>query len=309
MADHTIAALLLLGGALACLVGGLLAIAGVDRAPSAAERLVVLLAAGRPGLTIRQHGRSRLAANWAPRFITVRLARADLNLGRWTLALGLAVAGLLLVLAGVFGGPWAAAGSLGIEVTGTLVALDRLAVWAMAGLFRALPTYLDNVRQLVAIGNSLQQSVEKAAEAAPDELRRHLRITLHQLRHGAALADSLEALAERLDVIELHMLAASVQTNLRFGGRMSEVLNNLARVFRDRQRVERELRAATAETRFSAIILTALPVVVAVYLLVTNAGYLQWFIDTESGRTLLGLCVGLQVAGILLMRRIIRVEY
>lgn len=309
MTDQTVAALLLLGASIACLLGGLLAMSGLDHAPSAAERLADLLADTRPGLGTTQRRRWRLAANWAPRYITVRLARADLEIRRRVVALGLVVVVLLTGGAATYGGPWWAAGVAAALAVGALVVLDRLAARVMAGLFRALPTYLDNVRQLVAIGNSLQQAVEKAAEAAPTELRRHLRITLHQLRHGAPLADSLESMATRLDVVELHMLAASVQANLRFGGRMSEVLNNLAKVFRDRQRVERELRAATAETRFSALILTALPVLVGAYLMFTNAGYLMWFIDTENGRLMLGICLGLQAAGLLLMRRIVRVDY
>ena len=77
---------------------------------------------------------------------------------------------------------------------------------------------------------------------------------IRRIDNGAPIPDAVTWLAARLEVPELHMLATAIETNFRYGGRMSVVLANLVQILRDRARVGRELKAATAEIRFSAIV-------------------------------------------------------
>ncbi len=132
---------------------------------------------------------------------------------------------------------------------------------------------------------------------------------LRRVQYGAPPGDSVAWLAERLDVIELHMLAAAIQTNARFGGRISTVLANLTQILRDRARVERELHSATAETRMSALVLGALPVVVAAFIGVTNPSYIAFFLDVPQGHKMIAIALGMEVAGVLIMRRIMRIDF
>ena len=118
-------------------------------------------------------------------------------------------------------------------------------------------------RKMLATGNSVQQALTRRdRENANPHMQRYLEPMIRRMQNGAAVGDSSTWLAERLDVLELHMFATAIQTNIRYGGRLSAaVLANLITVLRDRRaRRPAELKAATSETRMSALILGALPI-------------------------------------------------
>jgi tight adherence protein B len=244
-----------------------------------------------------------------PRAIRVQIARADLSLQPRTVGLAGAGAMLLCALVGWRLGWIAVMALLGFMILAVAVWLYRLVSGRIAAFVAGLPYFLDNVRQLMVVGNSLQQAVEKAALNTPLSVHRYLAPMTRRMQSGAAVGESITWLANRLDVLELHMLATAVQTNLRYGGRMSTVLGNLVGTLRDRARAMRELGSATAETRASGVVLGSLPVIAALGIGLTNFSYVQFFLDTTQGHHLLAVAVTLQILGTLAMRRIMRLDY
>jgi tight adherence protein B len=274
------------------------------------QRLASLRA---PAEEIEELTSPRQQAHWlmlhAPRFIRLGLARAGLTLQwRSVMLFGLIAAvacALATMLAGVVIGVVALVAALGLA----LGLFQMVASRRLAAFIEGLPMYLDGTRQLVMVGNSLQQAMVKAGEGCSPGVARHLAPLLRRVQFGAPPGDSVAWLAERLDIIELHMLAAAIQTNARFGGRISNVLTNLTQILRDRARVERDLRSATSETRMSALILSALPIVVAILISFTNPSYIAFFRDEPVGQRLLCIALGMEVVGVLVMRRIMRIEF
>jgi tight adherence protein B len=116
-------------------------------------------------------------------------------------------------------------------------------------------------------------------------------------------------LAEQLDMQELIVFGTAVQTNMRYGGRLSSILANLSQLFRDAARVQRELKAATGEVRLSGIILSCLPLGTASILAMMNPRYMSYFIANPSGHKLGAIALGLQLIGVMVMRRIMRLDY
>jgi tight adherence protein B len=239
----------------------------------------------------------------------LRFARAGLSMSRRSV-IGLAAVLSFLAVAVEL--------AIGVKAATTAVLFPLAVGWLLLNavakrnhrrFLEALPGYLDNVRQLVIVGNSLQQAMERAAEDGNEALLRYLRPMRLRLQSGASLTESLTVLADRFDIVELHTLAAAVQTNLRFGGKMSELLAGLIRFFRDRRRIERELRGATAETRATIWVLASLPALIALDLFFTNQNYREFYLFSQPGHHLLALITGVEAAGILVMRRIARVDF
>jgi len=73
--------------------------------------------------------------------------------------------------------------------------------------------------------------------------------------------------------------------------------------------VGRELKAATAEIRFGAIVLGCMPFAAAVIIALVERDYMLFFVETEQGMRLAGIALGLQIVGIVIMRRIMRLEF
>ncbi|WP_395677151.1 type II secretion system F family protein [Inquilinus sp.] len=244
-----------------------------------------------------------------PRLFQLWQARADVSLPLHLVGIGVvAVAALGAGLA------WLVDPVVGLVVAVVLLLVAVFALWQLAtrrlnAFIEVLPFFLDAVRQLLIAGNSMQQALFKAADNASPAMLRYLQPMIRRVNNGAAIPDSLRWLATRLDVPELYMLATAVETNFRYGGRMSVVLANLIQILRDRARVGRELKAATAEIRFGAIVLGCMPFAAAAIMAVLQPNYLMFFVETEPGIRLAVIAISLQVVGLLVMRRIMRLEF
>ena len=173
----------------------------------------------------------------------------------------------------------------------------------------ALPYYIDGVRQLQSVGNSLSQSLERALPDAPPVVRSYFGQAIRRMEMGAPAGETLHQLASRLQIAEVSMLAAAVKTNLRFGGSVSTVLTNLAHILRERVRVKRELAAATSESKVSAKVLIAMPLLCMGMLFLINPAYIDFFAHDHRGHRLMLVAVSLQLTGILVIRRLMRLEF
>ncbi|MGO4128808.1 type II secretion system F family protein [Inquilinus sp. YAF38] len=251
-----------------------------------------------------------------PRLLRLWLARADLapSPPRLLIAAGLLLAGVIAGLAWLFSPIAAAAVAAAVPACGLYI-LANLASRRLNAFIASLPMFLDAVRQLLMVGNSTQQALLKAAENASPPLQRYLQPMIRRINNGAPIPEAVSWLANRLEVPELYMLATAIETNFRFGGRLSVVLANLVQILRDQARVGRELKAATAEIRFSAIVLGLIPIIAAAMLGfaamigIVNPSYLLFFVEAEQGPRLAAIAIGLQLLGILIMRRLMRLEF
>jgi tight adherence protein B len=248
-------------------------------------------------------------AQGGPDFLQLWLTRADITVPPQILVVmaGAVIAAVAVAvwLAGIIAG----AATLVVLVLAGVYGLWRLASRRLGAFIEGLPYFLDALRQLLVVGNSVQQGLLKAADNAGPGMQRYLGPLIRRINNGASIPESIQWLAQRLEVPELHMLATAVETNFRYGGRMSVVLANLIQILRSRSRVERELKAATAEIRFGAIVLGLMPLTAAGLIGLIQPSYMMFFVNTEQGHRLAAIAVGLQIIGTVVMRRIMRLEF
>lgn len=176
-------------------------------------------------------------------------------------------------------------------------------------LTEAMPLYLDAVRQLQAVGNSLPQALERALADAPEILQSYFAPAARRLAMGAPVGETMQQLADRLQVPEVSMLAAAIRTNLRYGGSIAGVFSNLAHILRERLRIRRELVAATSEAKVSSRVLITMPLLAMVGLVAMNPAYIDFFIHDERGKSLSMWAIGLELAGVLVIRRMLRLQF
>jgi tight adherence protein B len=92
------------------------------------------------------------------------------------------------------------------------------------------------------------------------------------------------------------------------GGNLAEILQNIAHTIRERVRIKQEVRTLTAQGRLSGIIISLLPFALAVFLFFSNPDYIMVLFRHPVGLFMLGLGLAAQIIGIILIRRIIRIE-
>lgn len=249
------------------------------------------------------------AAGWLPSFLERKLARAGWEPSRRQLMAGAAVMALAVLAATALAGIPAGVLSAVTLALLVLVALEYRAGVRVRLLSECMLGFLERMRQLLSVGNSLSVALERAVENSPPIVIQCLTPTLRRIANGSGVAESLERAAAEMDLYELHLLATATRTNLRFGGSMTAILRNIIENIRRRASIERELRANTTQIRASAWVLALLPILVATLVILTNRDYSRWFLATEKGHYMLAYAVFSQIAGAVCMRTIIRTRY
>src|SRR5438477_2979470 len=92
------------------------------------------------------------------------------------------------------------------------------------------------------------------------------------------------------------------------GGNLSEILDNLANVVRERFKIRRQVRVHTAHGRFTGYVLLALPASLAVALSFINPDLMRLLFQERMGQMLLTGAIVLQTIGFFWIRQVIRIE-
>jgi len=197
----------------------------------------------------------------------------------------------------------------GLLVLSAIATVDYIAAKRMNALSAAMTGFLDRIRQLLIVGNSLSVSLQRATQNSQPIVVEFMTPTIRRIGNGAGVAESVNQLADELDLHELRLFGAAIETNLRFGGSLAAVIANLIENMRRRSAIDREVRANTSQIRASAWILGLLPLFACAVVMLKNPGYMGYFIHTSTGNKLLLYAFISEAIGAFLMRTIVRVNY
>jgi len=170
------------------------------------------------------------------------------------------------------------------------------------------PAYLDRVRKLVEVGNSLNNAMQKALPYAKPRVVAYIAPAMRRHELGVPLATALDIQAKQLGISEISQLALVAYVNSRYGGSLRDSMTHIARVERDRARANRELQALTAEVRASAKVFVALPTLVAGAIFAIHPTYISFFVEDPMGPLILAFCAVSMLIGLSIMRRMSRIE-
>ncbi|MDX5329202.1 MAG: type II secretion system F family protein [Marinobacter sp.] len=173
-------------------------------------------------------------------------------------------------------------------------------------IFEELPGILDGMLRSISVGRSVEQSIVNAfSDASPvfDPMVFRLKNAVSQGRDYTLV---LDAFARFYQVPAFTQIAIALRTSSRFGSSVKPVLFEVAKAIRSQQELRREFMAATAETRFTAIVFAIMPPGLAVYMVVLNEQFSEKLLHSEVGHTLLMVSGGLQLLGIVMIWNLIR---
>lgn len=199
----------------------------------------------------------------------------------------------------------------GMALVAVLLAIGWLLLVQKAARRRAkiieqLPSFLENTIRVLAAGNTLDEALSSASREAPEPIKPLFVSIGRQVRLGAPLETVLMEMAEIHQLRDLKIMALAASINRKFGGSLRNVLRSLIAGIRARENAARELRALTAETRFSALVLALIPVALMFYIVWQNPHYYVQMWAEASGRGLLAGSVILQIAGVLVIWRMMK---
>ncbi len=161
-----------------------------------------------------------------------------------------------------------------------------------AAFINQLPDALDVVVRSLRSGHPVPTAMGLVGREMPDPIGSEFGITIDEMTYGLELPRALVNLSERVGVADLSLLVTAVSIQSGTGGNLSEVLNNLSKVLRDRFQLRRKVRSISAEGRFSAYGLTILPIAIFFAIYLQNPKYYTDAWESPIFKlAIVGLCV------------------
>jgi tight adherence protein B len=179
----------------------------------------------------------------------------------------------------------------------------------MAKFEEQFPEAIDLLARSLRAGHALTTALQLAAEEMPDPVGPEFQLLFDRQNYGMSLPDALREFAQRVPLLDARFFVTAVLIQRETGGNLSGVLDNLSNVIRERFTVKRQIRVLSAHGRITGWVLGMLPPIVGALLFLISPDLMSPMITDPIGNLMLAVGFGLQVIGVLIIRRIIDVEY
>ena len=146
------------------------------------------------------------------------------------------------------------------------------------------------------------------ADELPAPVGPEFKKTFDQQNFGLPLKDALNELADRIALLDVRFFVTAVLIQRDTGGNLSEILDNLAHVVRERFKILRQVRVHTAHGRFTGYVLLALPAFLSVALMWINPEHMGLLFTERMGHIMVAGALVLQTIGYFWIRQVIKIE-
>ena len=170
------------------------------------------------------------------------------------------------------------------------------------------PEALDLIARALKAGHAFATGLKMAADELEEPVGPEFRKTFDEQNFGLPLKDALENLTLRLPILDVRFFATAVLIQRETGGNLSEILENLAHVVRERFKILRQVRVYTAHGRLTGYVLLALPAVLGIALSFINPDHMNMLFRERMGQILLMVAMGMQIAGYIWIKQVVKIE-
>ena len=170
------------------------------------------------------------------------------------------------------------------------------------------PNALDIIVRAVKSGLPLNDAIRLIANESPEPVRTEFRRIIDSQQMGMSIPDATVRMSETMPCAEAGFFGIVIQIQSQAGGNLSEALGNLSRVLRDRKKMKAKVQALSMEAKASAVIIGALPFVVAFLVYLSSPNYIMPLFTTSTGNLIIGCSLVWMSIGILVMRKMMNFE-
>jgi tight adherence protein B len=205
--------------------------------------------------------------------------------------------------------PWQAMALL----AGSMALVPRIAVRLLRSRWRRrltdqLPDALALWAGLLRAGQAMAPALTQLTSRQADPLGAELRLVLSQYRLGVGLDVAVAQFRDRVSVPDLRMLATLLRAQRELGGNLAEALDRLAAMLRSRLAMQARIRSLTAQGRLQGVVVGALPLLLAAVLAFMEPEAMKAVLVTPAGWAAISVLAMLEVAGFVMIRRIVDID-
>ena len=246
------------------------------------------------------------AGNWLAKLID----QAGLKTGVSTVLLGSVALGLLVGVCGslVLRNPFGMIPGFLAGASVPFIVLLRKRTVRIRKFEEQFPEALDLISRAIKAGHAFQTAMGMVADEGAEPMGSEFRKTFEEQNYGLPLKDALSNLAVRMPLLDVRFFTTAVLIQRETGGNLSEILDNLAYVVRERFKILRQVRVYTAHGRMTGYVLLALPAFLAIALMFINPDHMKVLFTERAGKMMIAATVVMQTIGFLWIRKIVDIE-
>jgi tight adherence protein B len=170
------------------------------------------------------------------------------------------------------------------------------------------PEALDLLSRAIRAGHAFQTAMGMVADEVPAPVGAEFKKTFERQNFGLPLKDAMEEMTERVPLLDVKFFVTAVAIQRETGGNLAEILDNLARVVRERFKILRQVRVFTAHGRFTGYVLMVLPAALAVVLSFINPQHMKPLFEASTGQMAIAVVIVMQSIGYFWIRQVIKIE-
>ncbi|HUU69348.1 MAG TPA: type II secretion system F family protein [Planctomycetota bacterium] len=157
-------------------------------------------------------------------------------------------------------------------------------------------------------GFSLPQAFQLVQREMDDPISQEFRLMNTETRIGVPMEEAMQHMLERIPSQDLDLVVTAINISREVGGNLTEVFDNISATIRERHRLEGKIKSLTAMGKMQAGIICSLPILMVLVLNFTNPELMQPMFNTPLGGLLFAAIVVLEIAGILVIRKIVNID-
>ena len=170
------------------------------------------------------------------------------------------------------------------------------------------PEAIELIARALRSGHAFTTGMGMVAEEMPEPVRGEFKLMHDRQNFGMPLAEAMKGFADRMPLLDARFFVTAVLTQRESGGNLSEVLDSLAAIIRDRFRLRRQVRALSAHGRITGLVLFCLAPALAALLMLIAPKHMGLLFTDPIGQRIVMIVIVLQAIGFYAMRRIIDIE-
>jgi tight adherence protein B len=171
-----------------------------------------------------------------------------------------------------------------------------------------LPDSLDLISRALSAGHAFSEALHMVSTEMPDPIATEFRKAYEEQNLGLSVKLALENLTQRMPLLDLKMCVTAILIQRETGGNLAEILEKVAYTIRERFRIMGDLKTLTTSSRMSAWLLCALPIFVAIAVTVMNPDYMSVLWKDPRGHYLIAAAMFMQITGMLIVRKILKIK-
>jgi tight adherence protein B len=173
---------------------------------------------------------------------------------------------------------------------------------------RHMPDAMELLARSLRAGHTLSGTLDLVSQEIPPPLGLEMRITHDEQKLGLSMTQAFRRMGDRVASQDLRFFVTAVIIQSETGGNLSEILENIGLIIRERLKLKGKVQGLTAEGRFSALILSLLPFVTFLALYVANRKYVMTLFQDPLGLKFLTAAIVSIGIGIFVMKRMVTIK-